>query len=120
MTVHQRLDRGAQAELVERGGTQLGDDRAQVLDLPLDVADGLAIAAWSALGVALAQRRGKQQPQAAETLQRLVVQLPRPAATFGVGGASELRSRSDCALWAIATAVAALAAKVAAAARRPR
>ena len=36
--------------------------------------------------VLLGEHRGEQQPQPAEALQRLVVQLPGPAASLGVGG----------------------------------
>jgi hypothetical protein len=36
VTVEQRLDRDLQSQLVEGRGTQLGDDRPEVLDLPLD------------------------------------------------------------------------------------
>ena len=37
----ERLDRGGQAELVERGRAQLGDQRAQVGDLAVELVDGV-------------------------------------------------------------------------------
>ena len=86
MTVEQRFDRGAQPELVERGRAQLGDDRAQVLDLAGRCVDRVAHRSLRRAPDLAAQRRGQQYAQAAESLQRLVVQLARPAAALGVGG----------------------------------
>ena len=42
VAVEQRLDRGAQTQLVQSGRPQLGDDRAQISDLALDVRHSLA------------------------------------------------------------------------------
>src|SRR5208283_4095408 len=75
LALEQRLDRGAQAQLVQRGRAQLRDDRAEALDLELDALDGIAHRLGGQRGVLLAQRGRQQQPQSAETLERLVVQL---------------------------------------------
>ena len=112
VAVEQRLDRGAQPELVQRGGPQLGDDRAQVRDLPLDVLDGLAHRCCA---------RCRSSPRRAE--ESSTRSPPRPCSVSSCSSraqrrrsasaaASELRSRSLCTLCASATAVAALAANV--------
>ena len=56
VAVEQRLDRRPQPELVERGRAQLGDDRAQVLDLALDVLHRLAHRLLGPLEIIAAQR----------------------------------------------------------------
>ncbi len=86
MAIEQRLDRDFQPELVQRRGTQLGDDRPQVLDLTLDVLDRIAHRLLMQVGLSPAQCRGEQHSQTGQALQRLVVQLPRPAPALGLGG----------------------------------
>jgi hypothetical protein len=86
MAVKERPDRRAQPQLVQSGGAQLGDDRAQVRDLPLNVLDGLVHRRLGPLEIVAAPRGGEQHAQAPEALQGLVVKLPCPASALGVRG----------------------------------
>ncbi len=86
MAVKERLDRRAQPQLVQGGRAQLGDDRAQVGDLPLDMLHGLVHRRLSPPKVIASPRGGEQHAQAPETLQGLVVQLPCPAPPLGIRG----------------------------------
>jgi len=52
VALEQRLQGGLETELVERGGPQLGDDRAQVCDLLLDLLERLVGCLGERLGVA--------------------------------------------------------------------
>ena len=79
------LDRRRQPDLVQRRRSQLGDQRPQALDLGADVVDRLACRLPQGLRVAPAQRRGEQHLKRPERLQRLVVQLARPAAALLLG-----------------------------------
>ena len=110
----QRRERRRQPELVERRRAQLGDQRAQRLAISRRSAAGrLAQAVAHRLGVARvrAQRRREQHLQAAERLQRLVVQLARPALALLLGRGQRCGAGASASTdWAVATAVAALAA----------
>jgi hypothetical protein len=77
-----RLDGGPQPKLVQRGRAQLGDQRAEVLDLALRVVDRLR----ELLGRARTTRRRQEHAQADESLKRLVVQLASPAPACLLGG----------------------------------
>ena len=79
------LDRRGQPDLVQRRRAQLGDQRPQALDLGPDVFDRLAHRLLERHPVAPAQCRGEQHLQRPERLQRLVVQLARPAAALLLG-----------------------------------
>src|SRR4051795_10785277 len=79
-----RPPRGAlQPELVGLRRPQLRDQVAQTLDLVPDVLERRPHRGFPSLGVWLAQRRGQQDLKPAESLQRLVVELARPAPTLG-------------------------------------
>ena len=83
------LDRRGDAVLVERRRPQLDDQRAQVGDLLHDVLDrGLDRRAQ--LLLAAAQRRREPDAQRGQALQRLVVQLARPAPALLLGGLDAL------------------------------
>ena len=82
--LQQRLERRSQSQLVKRRRPQVGDDGVQVLDLLLDLPNRLIDDERGLLGVAAAARRGQQQAQRAKTLQRLVVQLARPAGALAL------------------------------------
>src|SRR5271157_5473948 len=86
MAVEQGLKRRPQSQLIEGGWAQLGDDRPQVLNLMFDVTHGLAYGLPSLRETVKAQYRGEQHPQAAQTLQRLIVQLACPAGALSLGG----------------------------------
>src|SRR3712207_5276776 len=78
------LDGRPGAELVERRRAQLADEPPQVLDLVLDLRDGVVDRGAKSLRVLPAARRRQEHAQRAEALQRLVMQLPRPAAALAL------------------------------------
>ena len=106
---------GASADLVQRRRAQLGDQRAEVVDLDVDLLGRLVerVAQLAALASPRSAAESSTR-RAAEPLQRLVVKLSRPAPALLLGGldavAQPLGLATDC---AVATAVAALAAKAA-------
>src|SRR5215212_5590709 len=83
--LHERLHRRLRPELVERGGAQVGDDRAQLVDALAEALDGVVHSIRQALGVAAAARGGQRDAQRRHVLQRLVVQLAGPALPLALG-----------------------------------
>ncbi len=81
----ERLDRGLRAELVQRRGTQVGDQRAEVGDALLELLDRLAVGVPQRLGALRARRRGEPDAQRREALEGLVVQLARPPLALPLG-----------------------------------
>jgi len=84
--IGQVFDRGLGPELVERGGAKVGDQRAQVADVIVELGDGVA----DRLGHRIrrggcVELRGQSDPQGGETLEGLVVQFARPAGAFLLG-----------------------------------
>ena len=80
--IGEALDRRLQSELVERGGAQLGDQRAQLLDLDPDLFEGHTHRPLELDRIAAPQRRVEQDLEAGEPLERLVVELTGPATTL--------------------------------------
>ena len=93
----ERFDRCLRAELVERRGAQVGDQRAEVGDVLLELLHRLAVGVPERLGALRARRRGEPDPQRREALEGLVVQLARPplALTLGRGQALTLALGRD-------------------------
>src|SRR5436190_10576238 len=83
--VDQRLDGGLDPEIVEGGRPQLGDQRAQVRDLELDLPDRCVDRLPERFLVAAAPGRAQADGKAGEALEGLVVQLARPPLAFLLG-----------------------------------
>ena len=81
----QRIQSGPESELVERRGTQLGDQRPQVRDLLAELLDRAVERRLQRRQVLAAPRGGEHDAQPAEPLQGLVVQLARPAPPLLLG-----------------------------------
>ena len=92
-----RRSAAGQPELVERGRAQLGDQRAQRRDLAVELGDGVAEQLVDRRRVVLGAPGGRQpEAQRGERLQRLVVQLARPAAALLLGRGEALARCSLC------------------------
>ena len=115
--LEQRLDRRPQSEIVEQRRSQVGDDRAQVVGLQLDVLDGLTDrrlcrrAPGCAAGPRRAARAGRREPGAsgrgargpsapARRRRRVIVARSRSASTLRwittALAAEEAKVRSSC------------------------
>ena len=90
------LERGGDAELVERGGPQIGDQAAQALDALGQPGDRLVDHGRQVVALAAPARR-EQDLQAGEVLEALVVELARPPRTLVLGrlDAAGERARRD-------------------------
>ena len=82
----ERLDRRSGAELVQRRRAQVADQRAEVRDARRDHVDGLVHRRVEPRRLVAAARAGQQHLEPRELLQRLVVQLARPAPALLLGG----------------------------------
>jgi hypothetical protein len=87
--VGQAADRGLDAEVVQRRRAQLRDERPQVPDVLLELGHRRVDGGGQVLR-APAPRVGEPQPEPAERLQRLVVQLAGPAPALLLRGGQAL------------------------------
>src|ERR1039458_4342337 len=75
----ERLDRGRQAEVVERGGAELGDEMAQPVDLTVKALEDVVDGPLHRLAVIQIARVRQLHPDRADALDALIVYLTRPA-----------------------------------------
>ena len=80
--VGQGLDRGLGAKFVNSRGSQIRDERAKVRDIRLQLVDGLADRLGHRPRFPGTVCASEDEAQGGETLERLVVQLARPASAF--------------------------------------
>ena len=94
-----RSDRHLHAQLVERGGSQVGDQAAEVRDLLLKSSNRLVDGGGKLVGAGPPTRRAEADQQPGEVLRCLIVQLSGPAPAFlldgdpGVAGGGAGRAR---------------------------
>src|SRR5215216_2410771 len=83
----ERLERGLDAELVERCGPQFRDQALKRADAHVELLERPLNRSAERLRLTVCARRLKHQLQGTELLKRLVVQLAGPAPALGFGGA---------------------------------
>ena len=81
-TRSERLERGLDPELVQRRWPEIGDQRPQVSNAGLEMFDRVTHRGLQPVVVTTPKGTREQDPQRGQLLQRLVVQLTRPAAAL--------------------------------------
>ena len=84
------LERRREAEVIERGRSQLADQRAQARDLGVELTDRLRHQLIDLLSAPDALVCRERQPERGEVLKRLVVELPCPPGSLLLGGGESL------------------------------